>query len=69
MMVLEIPMTNNIFNMTEHKENDVHLGENMHLFEILRYRNYESAAPMLMISFFQRRPDNESFILQDKHLS
>ena len=38
-MVSEIPMTNYIFNMLEHKVEIVHSVEDLHLLGILNYHN------------------------------
>ena len=49
MMVLEILITNYIFNMLEHKVKNVLLVEDLHLFGILNYHNKENVALMLII--------------------
>ena len=46
MMALEIPITNNILNMLEHKVKNVLLVEELHLFGILSYHNKKNVALM-----------------------
>ena len=49
MMVLEILIANNIFNILGHKVKNVHLVEDLHLFGILSFHNEQNAALILMI--------------------
>ena len=58
MMVLEIPITNYIFNILEHKVKNVLLVEDLHLLTINKM--------LLQCKFFKRLLDNETFFLKNK---
>ena len=68
MMVLEILITNYIFNMLEHKVKDVHLVEDLHLNieYILNIKLSQLTECCTNVYIFKRLLDNESFFLLKK---